>query len=146
MWNCTSIRTPILHYHGSASRPLASSSSAARPGPSGSPIEWAGRRPPRTSSSAIGNGSHGSTGPDGAAYQEARGNKWRLSTANGEQSTSGSRLQGSDAGADSTDSKHFTGTHTKGPATKPPRSPIFSARELYNGRVRRGFHRRLDFG
>ena len=45
---------------------------------------------------------------------------------------------------DSTASKHFTGTHTRGLARKPARSPIFTAREHYNSRVRRGFHRRLD--
>ena len=48
--------------------------------------------------------------------------------------------------ADSIASKHFTGTHMKCPARKPARSPIFTARELYNGRVHRGFHRRLDCG
>ena len=54
------------------------------------------------------------------------------------------RLQG--GLADSTASKRFTGTHMKGPTTKPARSLICTARELHNGRVRRGFHRRFDCG
>jgi len=49
-------------------------------------------------------------------------------------------------GIDSNASKHFTGTHMKGPTTKPARSLICTAKELYNERVHRGFHRRLDCG
>jgi len=116
---------------------------------------------PRTPSSAIGNGSHGSTRPDGAGWAalgqrvgcplQAVGSQQRPTSTSNWRSCSPQvgfalceLLQG--GLADSIASKHFTGTHMKCPATEPVRSLIFTARELYNGRVRRGLHRRSGLG